>query len=213
MIFSPLELNVDIPKEKNLAYKAANLFFEQTGIQSGCEIKINKNIPLQAGLGGGSSNAATVLKGLNKIFGNKLIDKELLQLAQNIGSDVPFFLVGGTCFAREKGDILQILENNLNLEVKIIKPSEISISTSWAYKQIDAREFINDHEREIKNLISAMKSKNHELFFKNTFNDFETVIFSYYPKLIRVRQQLLEEGYKTVGLCGSGSAIYGLRYR
>ena len=205
------KLNKLIPNEKNLAYKAALLFFEKLGVKGNCKIKINKNIPLEAGLGGGSSNAAVVLKGLNKIFNYQLHESELLILSEKLGSDVPFFVYGGTCLAKGKGEQLTKLENKLDLEIKIEKLPEISVSTKWAYEQIDSREFITEHNMQIKNLINSMKTSDYNLFFQNVFNDFEMAIFSYYPKLINLRKKLLNEGYTVSGLCGSGSALFGIK--
>ena len=205
------DLNKLIPNDKNLAYKAALLFCEKLGISGQCEIKINKNIPLEAGLGGGSSNAATVLKGLNQIFNYQLHETELLILSEKLGSDVSFFIYGGTCLGKGKGELLTKLENKLNLDIKIEKLPEISVSTKWAYEQIDSREFIAEHELQIKNLTTGMKTGNYKLFFQNIFNDFEMAVFSYYPQLINLRKKLLNEGYVVSGLCGSGSALFGMK--
>ncbi len=208
--FTDETLNNQIPNEANLTTKACELFLKEAGRNLKCKIKINKRIPHSAGLGGGSSNAGSVLKGLNSLLDNLLSKNDLLLLAEKLGSDVPYFMYGGTCFGKSKGENLEPLENNLNLEIKVIKP-EISISTKWAYDQIDSREFIADHKMEISNLISSMKSANYDLFFKSVFNDFEMVAFSYYPEFIKIRKKLLEEGYASAGLCGSGSAIFGIK--
>lgn len=205
------EMNTLVPPEKNIAYRAALLFFMKLGITGCCNITISKNIPLEAGLGGGSSNAACVLKGLNQIFDCQLHESELLILANQIGSDVPFFIIGKTCLGKGRGEILTQLENKLSFEIKIVKPSNLSVSTKWAYEQIDAREFMADHKKEIDNLILAMKRRDNNLFFKNIFNDFEMVVFSYYPQLIEERKKLLAEGFSAVNLCGSGSALFALR--
>ena len=211
MVFLRDELNKLIPNDKNLAYKAAFLFFEKLCVKGNCRIKINKNIPLEAGLGGGSSNAASILKGLNKIFNYQLHESELLILSEKLGADVPFFIYGGTCLGKGKGEQLTKLENKLNLEIKIEKILEISVSTQWAYEQIDSREFLTDHETQIKNLITAMKIGDYDLFFQNIFNDFEMAVFSYHPRLINLRKKLLDEGYKAAGLCGSGGAVFGIK--
>lgn len=209
--FTEKNLNILIPSDKNIATKAALLFLENVNANAHCKITINKNIPTEAGLGGGSSNAATVLKGLNYLFKNPLNEKDLLVLASTLGADVPFFIYGKTCFGTGRGEILEKLENNLDLNLKVVKPKDISISTKWAYEQIDSREFISDHKTEISNLKDALKTKNYDLFFKSIFNDFEMVVFSYYPELIKERKKLLDEGYKSVHLCGSGSAIFGVK--
>ncbi len=205
------ELNLLVPKEGNLAYKAANAFFEKNKIVGKCKIIIDKKIPLQAGLGGGSSNAACVLKALNQIFDNCLSEDELLQLSNTLGSDVPFFIIGKTCLGKGRGEILKSLENNLALEIKIVKPEKVSISTKWAYDLIDAREFVSEHNDEIENIILALKTNNRELLLRNIFNDFEIVVFTNFPELINLRKQLFAEGFKAVGLCGSGSALFGIK--
>lgn len=200
-----------IPQQDNLAYKAARLFFEKTKLKKSCKIRINKNIPLQAGLGGGSSNAASVLKGLNKLSGDKLNESELLNIASILGSDVPFFILGGICLGKGKGEILEKFQCKLAFELKIAKPANVSVSTKWAYEQIDAREFFPDHSSQMENLMMALKDGNYNSFIKNIFNDFESVVFSFYPELINLRKKLLNEGYDCVGLCGSGSALFAVK--
>lgn len=209
--FLQKSLNDLIPVSENLAYKAALLYLNKTAIAGHCKIKINKNIPHKAGLGGGSSNAACVLKALNQIFNNQLSLKDLLDLAFKLGSDVPFFILGGTCLGKGRGEKLEQIVNDLNLKIKIVKPGNISVSTKWAYEQIDSREFIADHRSDIDNLLIAIKNKDHNLFFKSIFNDFEMVVYSFYPELISCRKKLLDEGYRSVLLCGSGSALVGIK--
>lgn len=210
--FTQNALNNLIPSDKNITTKAALLFLKKVKTNRTCTIKINKNIPTEAGLGGGSSNAAAVLKGLNSLLNNPLDEKDLISLAAELGSDVPFFIHGKTCLGKGRGEILEKLENNLDLKVKVVKIENISISTKWAYELIDSREFSTDHTSEIDDLKNSLKNKNYDLFFKNLFNDFEMVVFSYYPELIKERKKLLDEGYESVHLCGSGSAIFGVKH-
>ncbi|OGI14210.1 MAG: 4-(cytidine 5'-diphospho)-2-C-methyl-D-erythritol kinase [Candidatus Melainabacteria bacterium RIFCSPLOWO2_02_FULL_35_15] len=207
------KLNKLISKNENLAYKAALLFFEKLNVKGICRIKINKNIPLEAGLGGGSSNAAGVLKGLNQIFSYQLDESKLLILSETLGSDVPFFMYGGTCLGKGKGEHLIKLENKLDLEIEIKKLPEISVSTKWAYEQMDSRGIAAEHSLQIRNLVNAMKIKDYNLFSQNTFNDFETAVFSHHPQLIDLRKNFLNEGYTISGLCGSGAAVFGMRCR
>jgi 4-diphosphocytidyl-2-C-methyl-D-erythritol kinase len=211
VLFSDQNLDKRILLQNNLAYKAASAFLNKIGVVGSCQIKIKKQIPMEAGLGGGSSNAAFVLKALNEIFDYPLHQSELLNIAARIGSDVSFFIIGETCLGNGRGEILKKLENNLSLEIKIVKPQNISVSTKWAYELIDGREFIPSHSDEIKSLINAMKKGDYNLFCKNLFNDFENIIFSNFPDLIKLRNNLLKEGFSAVGLCGSGSALYAIK--
>lgn len=211
VLFNQNNLNKSIPMKKNIAYKAAELFFKEIGVPGQCNILINKRIPMEAGLGGGSSNAATVLKGLNQIFKLPVEQRVLLRLAGQLGSDVPFFVLGGACEGKGRGEVLTPLAHNLHLDIKIIKPEGISISTKWAYEMIDSREFCPDHDKQIEDLKIALESPDYELLFKNIFNDFEIIAFSSFPKLIEERKKLLAEGYNSVCLCGSGSALFGIR--
>lgn len=211
--FVQKDLNLQIPNEINHAYKAAKLFFEKIDYSGGCNITIDKKIPLQAGLGGGSSNAASVLKALNIIFDYQLHESELLILANKIGADVPFFILGGTCLASGIGEKLNVIDNKLNLDIKIVKPETISISTKWAYEEFDKSLILNNNAEKLNSLIKAMKMKNYKMFFNNIFNDFEEVIFKKYPKLQKIKQNLLSEGYGAACLCGSGSAVFGVKPR
>ena len=209
--FKQKELNKLIPMDTNLAYKAAAAFFNETKIQGECDVVINKKIPFQAGLGGGSSNAASVLLGLNEITNQGLTKEKLLKIAESLGSDVPFFIVGGTCLGKGKGEVLTPLENKLNLQIKVIKPKDISVSTEWAYKQMQNREVIVDRSSHIKSVINAMKSGDYSMFFDNLFNDFEEIICPRHTELIEIKNQLLKGGCLSSGLCGSGSALFGLK--
>lgn len=209
--FAQKDLNSQILPETNHAFKAAKLFFEKIGYRGSCTIKIDKKIPIQAGLGGGSSNAASVLKALNIIFDYQLHESELLLLAKEIGSDVPFFILGGICLVSGKGEILKKLDSKLNFNIQVIKPADVSISTKWAYDEFDlfGKEF--DRDKQMKALLNALQASNHELFFSNMFNDFEDVIFNKYPQILDLRNKLLSEGFKKVMLCGSGSAVFGIK--
>src|SRR4030067_3671378 len=118
--------------KKNLAFKAAKIFLAKTKIKSGVKIFIRKKIPIEAGLGGGSSNAAFVLKGLNRLFGTKISTRKLSKWSEKIGSDVPFFFSSGTAFVRGRGEKVKSVKLPLDYWVALVKPS-FSVSTRWAY--------------------------------------------------------------------------------
>ena len=119
----------------NLVYKAIKLFFDKTNINNKkVEVYINKNIPIEAGLAGGSSNAVGTFVALNKYFNNLLKERELNSLCLSLGSDLNFCLVGGTCLCTSRGEIVQKLKD-VNLSISLIKPRNIGIKASYAYKK------------------------------------------------------------------------------
>lgn len=128
--------NKQIPCDKtNLAYRAAEAFFKTTGISKRLSIKIKKNIPVAAGLGGGSSNAATVLKALNEITAAHISTENLLKIAAGLGSDVPFFILDKPCIASGRGEMLESVE--LPRFWYILINPDVPVSTQWAYQTLD----------------------------------------------------------------------------
>src|SRR5438046_4092270 len=139
ILFSCDDLSVP-GAEDNLVVKAAKLFQETTKIESGIQIGLAKKIPHGAGLGGGSSDAAATLLGLNELFGMKLDQTTLVKLAMQIGSDVPFFIVGSAAICRGRGEIVEPTSLPLRLNLLLVKP-EFAVPTPWAYgKWKDSRE-------------------------------------------------------------------------
>lgn len=208
------KINTQIPKENNLIFKAAKLILKELKESGKLFFTVDKKVPVQAGLGGGSSNAAQVLININKIFGNKLSSKDLISLGKELGSDVPFFILGNTCFASGQGEILEPIKNNLNLEVEIFKPENISVPTKWAYDELDKKRSIISGENKIKieNIKKSLSTGNFELLCTNLFNDFEEIVFNQYPELLEMKNNNLKKNYPYIGLCGSGSALYGIKH-
>ncbi len=202
-------IRLDLSVKHNLAYRAAELFFQETKIQSGCFITIKKNIPVGAGLGGGSSNAATVLSGLNRIFGSPLKYNELKKLAIKLGSDVPFFLLGVPCVARGRGERLRPV-NLPRLDLLLHYPG-FAISTVWAYSQLDRqREKLTSPPISPKILCYKLRRKELAGLAKQLYNSFEEIVFQKYPALAEVKNLLLANGAIAASLSGSGSTVYGL---
>lgn len=196
----------DIPLDnRNLAWKAAELFFEHTHISGGCKIYIEKNIPDGAGLGGGSSDAATVLMTLNKIYNTNLSNKELQDIAVKIGADVPFFIVGGTCLAEGIGEKLTKIENKTNPYILIYKP-EFSISTKWVYENLNLD---NKPSYDIMPIINDLKEGNIS-FADKIFNYLEEVSISEYPEISNIKLKLKSLGAKGTLMSGSGSSVFGI---
>lgn len=141
-----------IDGEDNLAFKAATLFFEKSQINGGAQIIIEKYIPVSAGLGGGSSDAAAALVALNTVYGNPLSEEELLEIALLLGSDVPFFIKGETARATGRGEILTPIENNVKCACIVYKIGE-KPSTGKMYAALDREDYKNpDMERVISSL-------------------------------------------------------------
>ena len=195
----------DIPlNNKNLAWKAADAFFEYTSINKGCKINLIKHIPDGAGLGGGSSDAATVLLALNDIYKTNLIDNELINIAVKIGADVPFFILKGTCLAEGIGEKLTKIENNTNPFVLIHKPS-FSISTKWAYENLK----LNDkNSYDINKIIDNLKKP--EYNFSDIFNYLEDVSVSKFTEINDIKNKMKNLGATASLMSGSGSSVFGI---
>jgi 4-diphosphocytidyl-2-C-methyl-D-erythritol kinase len=194
--------------ESNLVIKAANILRQQTGCRQGVRIHLRKNIPAGAGLGGGSSDAAAVLRGLNLLWGLNLDNDTLSSMAAKLGSDVPFFLRGGCCEATGRGEILQQIPPMIRGPVVLICP-EISVSTSWAYKNIEKYHLTKGIENIIfQNYIAKQLSD--PAVASCFINDFEPLVFNFHPSLKTLKQAILESGAYYASLSGSGSAIYGV---
>lgn len=224
--------------ESNLAYKACDLFLNHIEESGNFEvkIKIEKKIPIQAGLAGGSANAAASLVAMNEAFDNRLNKEEILTLAESLGADVPFAVTGGTCIGTNRGDKLESIKNQTKLYMILVKPRYLSISTPMLFKLYDkyVREKaekaesldaskketlilsdyyeINRTSQEGRNTeLASLALKNFDLekFFQNLTNHFEDVVFSLHPELESLRDKLLELGCWTANLTGSGPTIYG----
>lgn len=140
----------EIPyNEKNLCYKAADYFFEKINYQKGVDIFIEKNIPVEAGLAGGSTDAAGVLFGLNKLLNNPLSKDELFKIAQNLGSDISFCLKGGTVLCQGKGDKLTPMPF-YNFKLALIKPKNLKISAKEAYETYDNTKEMSDMRNDLE---------------------------------------------------------------
>lgn len=163
--------NGKIAPEENIAFAAAKLFFNKCGINGGADIKIEKHIPLSAGLGGGSADAAAVLCGLNKLYNTNLTEEKLCSMAVSLGADVPFFINGGCQRAQGIGEVLsrvKPLENGYILLAKADKKP----STAEMYRQLDQKQ---TEIPETQKVIDAIEENDLNKLSKNLYNAFETV--------------------------------------
>jgi 4-diphosphocytidyl-2-C-methyl-D-erythritol kinase len=202
---------------RNLAYRSAKLLQDTFHIDQGADIKIVKRIPVAAGLGGGSSNAASVLVGLDKLWGLNLGRNKLLPLARKIGSDVPFFIY--QCpFARgtERGDRIKPLKalNHLRLWHILVVP-KVKVLTPHVYKRWDSLNKIKGPrltrvKDNVKIVTLALRRKDLSLLGCALFNSLEQVTTSFYPKIRRIKDRLSQMGVKSILMSGSGPAIFGV---
>lgn len=206
-----------IPKgPANLVYQAADFFLRKTKIKRGVLIELKKNIPVGAGLGGGSSDAAAVLKGLNKLWGLKLSQKKLLAWAQELGSDVPFFIKGGTAWASGRGEKIKALKIKKNFCFLLFFPG-FPLFTAKVYKtfsQLNRQAEPENHKhikyitREVKQLIFNLKKGDLQLLKENLYNGLEKAVFKLSPDLMAYRRKLYRTGLKPVLVSGSGTTLF-----
>jgi 4-diphosphocytidyl-2-C-methyl-D-erythritol kinase len=195
--------------QDNIIYKAADAFRRRlSGTKDfALEVTIDKKIPIGAGLGGGSSNAAATLMSLNRMFNEIFSHDDLSGIAQTLGADIPFFITGGLCLGTARGDKLQPLNPLPQLWIVLVKPKKISVQTKWAYTQFD--EYVAARGN------SGLPRPDWRAFTKNLQPDklgnvFEPPIFEHYPLLAELKHAIESAGATCCHMTGSGSALYGL---
>jgi len=185
--------------DDNLVVRAAKLFLEHTKIKSGVSIALEKKIPHGAGLGGGSSDAAATLSGLNQLFETKLSRDELIKLGSQIGSDVPFFLFESAATCKGRGEIVEPAKLAKKLSLVLLKPA-FGVASGWAYSRWQ-------DSKEIPGTSSAPQSSNGQTFV----NDLERPVFEKFVFLAELKKWLLKQQEVAVGLMsGSGSTVFAV---
>ena len=192
--------------EKNIAYRAALLFYDAAGISDGVHIHIEKNIPSEAGLGGGSADGGAVLKGMNEHYGYPLSAEKLIELGAMLGADVPFFIMGGTALATGIGEVLTPLKSKIKTDVLIVKPS-VGVSTPWAYKTLDEEGFT---PADVDKTLLAIEKGDLDLLCSSMGNVFEQVVEKTYPQISHIKNQMLSLGARGSMMSGSGTAVFGI---
>lgn len=200
-----------IPKgPKNLAYRAAKLLKDEYRIKKGVVLKIQKRIPVAAGLGGGSSNAATVLIGLNRLWRLGLSQKKLGALAVKLGSDVPFFILD-TPFAvgRGRGEILKrINASGIKIWHCLIKPS-FGISTKKAYQSLDQCS-LTPKKVDVKMLLHSIQKGHSSALTKLLTNSLEVTLNKRVTEILKIKKELMRQGALGCLLSGSGPTVFGI---
>ena len=196
----------DIPPEANLIWKAAQALSHSVSTKRGARITLRKNIPLGAGLGGGSSNAASTLLGLIRFWGLNPADEDLKKLASDLGSDVPFFLRGGTALGAGKGEEIYPLPEIAKSHLLVLFPG-IHVSTAEAYQSLSLSLTSPDAARRIQRFCDRLPDGMGCL--SRMFNDFETSILPAYPAISEAKAFLTGRGAAATLLSGSGSSVFG----
>lgn len=184
--------------ERNIAYKAAKFFFEQNNMTTGCRIHIKKGIPSQAGMGGGSTDAAAVLYCLSKMTGKNIVSPEKL------GADVPFFLTGGTAYVSGIGEKITPIADYSG-KIFVIAKGRQGVSTAEAYRKIDS--LVNPVHPQTDKLVDAIQNspENAYKYFGNLFEDAIQL-----DEVNAIKSAMLENGALSAVMTGSGSAVFGL---
>lgn len=191
---------------KNLAYQAADLLRKRYRIKKGVEITLDKNIPIAAGLAGGSSDAAATLRGLNRLWGLGLSLDELAILGSEIGSDVSFCVYGGTAIARGRGEKITHLPSPPNCWVILAKPS-IGVSTGNIYGQLNLSTI--EHPQ-TATMMAALEEGDYEKMCSALGNVLEPVTMGLHPEVIMLKEQMERFGADAVLMSGSGPTVFGL---
>ena len=188
----------------NIVFRAARLILDAAGMKGGVDIEITKRIPVQSGLGGASSNAATVMRALNEMMNLGFSMEELMGLGIGVGSDVPFFLFGSPALATGKGEILERVKGIPEAWLVIVKPRG-GISTRDAYKRLDL--ILTESK---KNTMIPRFNDSFDALIGAMRNDFEPVAELMLPEIAQIKGELLRQGSGGAMLTGSGSAVFGL---
>jgi len=198
----------DIPPGKeNLVYRAAELVRTQTGIRQGVNVLIKKAIPVAAGLGGGSADAAATLVALNKMWQTGYSLSELMRLGEQLGADVPFCLLGGTALAGGKGEQLEPLPSCPGLGLVLVKPP-IGVSTAEVYRAF--RPELVEKKPDCRAMVKNLKEGNIAGIAANLANALEPVTVKMYPQIAVIKEKLLAAGALGALMSGSGPTVFGL---
>ncbi len=211
-----LKTDAHIPTEQNIIYKAAMLLKSRYNIETGALIHLDKTIPMSAGLGGGSSDAAAALLGLNELWSLSLSKEELCNMAEQLGSDVPFFLYGPISFANGRGEKITPHSAEKTLNILLVKPS-FYVSTAWAYKQLSTYAGIHSKltkksgkVNNIEHFIHKIEKAELSNIAGVVSNDLESVTAKSFPVIAEIKDLLHQQGAVFSLMSGSGPTVFGV---
>lgn len=192
--------------EENIVYKVAKLLQEEFNVTKGVEIHIKKNIPIAAGLAGGSADAAAAFRGLNRLWKLQLTKDDMVKLSANIGADIPFCIHNRLCIARGKGEELFFLEKHINAYVLLVNPNR-PIHTKDVFARVEPEDM---KEKKITIMSNAIYNDDYELIVKELYNALENVSFELDPEIREIKNFLIDEGFRAVLMSGSGPTVFAL---
>lgn len=193
--------------ENNLAYRAAKMLIDEFAIKEGVHISLEKHIPVAAGMAGGSSNAAAVLYGMNRLFQLGLTDQELMDRSVQLGADVPYCIMRGTVLAEGIGEKLTPLPAMPKCHVLLAKPP-ISVSTQKVYEKLDAQK-VTKHP-DIDGILLGLQTGDLEKITSSMGNVLENVTITEYPQIESIKDVMKEEGALNAMMSGSGPTVFGI---
>ena len=192
--------------EDNIVYKIAKFIKDEFNIKQGVTVKINKNIPIAAGLAGGSADGAATFRGLSKLWRLKLSLAEMARLGEKFGADVPFCIYNKLCIARGKGEELVFLKNKLKTPLLLVNP-RVKISTKEVFSKVNTEEIAH---RKISNMTSAIYNNNHELMARELHNSLESITFEMEPEIQKIKNEMINLGLDGALMSGSGATVFGI---
>lgn len=193
--------------DNNLCVRAAKAFFARSGMSSNVSVYLDKKVPFPAGLGGGSSDAAAVLRGLNEMYGNPVSESDLFEISASLGSDIPFCLLGSPALCEGRGEVLTPLSLDKELDV-VIAIGEGRLPTADVYRSYDSASL--DVRNDTDKFLSAVNNHDAEALISSFGNAFEPVTDILCPETATMRELLLSYGALASHLSGSGPSVYGV---
>lgn len=198
----------DLPtNEDNLIYKAAKLLFDEFQIKGGVSIHLKKQIPIAAGMAGGSADCAATLLGINTLFDLKLTEQDLQKRAVTMGADIPYCIMGGTALSEGIGEVLTPISPVPDCHVLLVKPN-IDISTKWVYQTLRWNTLTSHPDT--KKMLSALEAQSLSEVSATMENVLETVTIPAYPVIASIKEKLLSLGAINAMMSGSGPTVFGL---
>lgn len=196
--------NINLEDDANLCLRALDFFCERTGINAEVKMVLKKNIPIGAGLGGGSSDAAAVLLALQELYGKPLSEIELLDIGAQLGADVPFFFKKIPMYATGKGEVMEPVQYRVNAFILTVTP-DLSVSTPLAYSLVTPS---GEPARRLRDVLLDA-GENLSVYKDSVVNDFELPVFEKFPVIAKIKSEMYSAGAEFSLMSGSGSSVYG----